>query len=138
MYQWWYTAIITFIHFSSPLIKNSSSSFSTPPIKNSDTFHFFQLHNKKFNMITKDVYKILGHCIPPEQNLDQMFGQVFKLEQMKMNLFRPYQSIKDLEKIYSMMMLKLKTLSETSNMVYVNEKVFNKYDILYIVEKVFV
>ena len=50
--------------------------FSTPLIKNSYTFHFFQLHNKKFNII-KDVYKILGHCNPPEQNPDQTFGYMF-------------------------------------------------------------
>ena len=42
--------------------------FSSPLMKNSYTLHFFQLHNKKV------VYKILGHCIPPEQNPDQMFA----------------------------------------------------------------
>ena len=44
-------------------------------------------------------------------------------------------NVKALEKIYSMMMLS-KTLFLTSNMVYVNEKAFNRNDILYIVEKV--
>ena len=54
MYQWWYTGILT--------LKNSFIFF-TPLIKNSS-----------LNMISKDVYNILGHCIPPEQNPDQMFG----------------------------------------------------------------
>ena len=70
MYQWWCTGIRRqkILFFYSPLIKSSSSFLSTPLIKNSYTFHFFQLHSKKF------VYKNLGHCFGAEQLPDQMFG----------------------------------------------------------------
>ena len=63
-----------FIYVSMPVvhrnnnIKKFITIFSTPLIKNSYTFQFFQLHNKKF------VYQILGHCNPREQNPDQLFG----------------------------------------------------------------
>ena len=42
--------------------------FSTPLLKNSYTFCFFQLHSKKF------IHKTLGQCSGAEQLPDQMFG----------------------------------------------------------------
>ena len=57
--------------FSSSIIKNSSSSFPLlSPIKNSYTFHVSSCiikNSKSFFLYTttKEVYKNLGHCIPP-------------------------------------------------------------------------
>ena len=57
-----------FIYFFLSTNKKFIIIFSTPLIKNSYTFQFFQLHNKIF------VYKILGQCSGAEQLPDQMFG----------------------------------------------------------------